>query len=67
MLFIPRGFAHGFYVISEVAEMEYKVDNFYSQKDESGIIWNDPKLKIKWPFKGEPILAEKDKNWPRFS
>jgi len=63
MLFIPRGFAHGFYVMSNVAEVEYKVDNIYSQKDEGGLIWNDPIVKIKWPFKGEPILSEKDKTW----
>jgi dTDP-4-dehydrorhamnose 3,5-epimerase len=67
IIFIPRGFAHGYYVMSDFAEVGYKVDNVYSPKDESGIIWNDPTLKIKWPFKGKPILSEKDKIWPKFN
>lgn len=62
-LFIPRGFAHGFYVLSDTAEIQYKIDNVYSPKDEAGVIWNDPKLGIKWPSK-KPILSEKDKKWP---
>lgn len=66
MLYIPKGFAHGFVVLSEIAEVEYKVDNFYSPEHERGIIWNDPEIGIKWPFE-TPILSQKDLNLPRLS
>lgn len=61
-LWIPEGFAHGFYVISEWAEFTYKCTNFYSPESEQTIIWNDPDIGIKWPIpKGEqPIVSEKD-------
>ena len=62
MLYIPRGFAHGFEVISDVVEVIYSVDNIYSKESESGIIWNDPSIKINWPIKS-PTLSEKDKKW----
>ncbi|MEM3424145.1 MAG: dTDP-4-dehydrorhamnose 3,5-epimerase [Nitrososphaeria archaeon] len=62
MLFIPRGFAHGFQVISNEAEIIYKVDNIYSPESESGIIYNDESIGINWPIKN-PILSEKDKKW----
>ena len=60
-LFIPKGFAHGFVVLSDFAIFSYKVDNYYNYESESGIFWNDPELKIKWPVK-KPILSAKDKN-----
>ncbi len=63
MLYIPRGFAHGFEVLSDEAEVVYSIDNIYSKDSESGIIWNDPHIKINWPIKS-PILSEKDKKWP---
>ncbi len=63
ILYIPKGFVHGFLVLSDIAEVEYKVDNFYSPQHERGIIWNDPELKIEWPIQN-PILSEKDKKFP---
>ena len=63
-LLIPRGFAHGFQVLSDYAEFAYKCDDFYHPEDEGGIIWNDPAIGIEWPDAGEPVLSEKDKNHP---
>lgn len=60
-LMIPRGFAHGFVVVSDYAEFAYKCDEFYHPEDEGGIIWNDPDVNIAWPEVGEIILSEKDK------
>ena len=64
-LMIPRGFAHGFVVVSDYAEFAYKCDELYHPEDEGGIIWNDPDVGIAWPEVGELILSEKDKNFPR--
>jgi dTDP-4-dehydrorhamnose 3,5-epimerase len=58
---IPRGFAHGFVVLSDTATFSYKCDELYHPEDEGGIMWNDPEIGIKWPYKGEPLLSEKDK------
>ncbi|HEC88430.1 MAG TPA: dTDP-4-dehydrorhamnose 3,5-epimerase [Thermoplasmata archaeon] len=63
MLFIPKGFAHGFLVLGSEAEVIYKVDNVYAPDYESGIVWNDPDLKIEWPIKNS-IISEKDKKLP---
>ena len=63
-LMIPRGFAHGFVVLSDYAEFMYKCDDFYHPEDEGGIIWNDPDVAIDWPYKGELTLSEKDKKNP---
>lgn len=60
MFMIPRGFAHGFVVLSDTATFAYKCDEFYHPEDEGGIIWNDPTVGIDWPFGGEPLLSEKD-------
>lgn len=58
---IPEGFAHGFYVLSETAEFLYKATDYYHPEFERSILWNDPDIAIDWDLKGEPILAEKDK------
>ncbi len=61
MLFIPKGFAHGFAVVSETAEFIYKCSDFYAPAEERGIIWNDPDLAIPWPLDGAaPTLSPKD-------
>jgi len=59
-LFVPKGFAHGFQVLSETAIVNYKVDNFYNSKSEKGIIWNDKDLSIDWNLDLKPILSKKD-------
>ncbi len=58
-LFIPEGFAHGFYVLSETAYFIYKCSDFYTSDDEYGILWSDPDIGIEWPGK-EPVLSSKD-------
>ena len=59
-LFIPKGFAHGFQVLSETAIVNYKVDNFYNPKSDSGIIWNDKDLSINWNLDLKPNISLKD-------
>ncbi|MFA6098522.1 MAG: dTDP-4-dehydrorhamnose 3,5-epimerase [Patescibacteria group bacterium] len=59
MLYIPKGFAHAFCTLQAGTEFLYKVDSYYSPKHDSGIIWNDPTLKITWPIQ-EPVLSQKD-------
>jgi dTDP-4-dehydrorhamnose 3,5-epimerase len=60
-LFIPKGFAHGFVVLSQSAIVSYKVDNYYNPQSESGIIWNDPDLNIDWKINKKEIrVSEKD-------
>ena len=67
-LFIPKGFAHGFVVLSETAIFSYKVDNYYNPDSESGILWNDLDLKIDWKInKKEIIVSEKDKSLLTFN
>ena len=64
-LFIPRGFAHGFVVLSESATISYKVDAYYSAKHNEGIAYNDSDISIDWGFsENEIILSEADKNYP---
>ena len=64
MFMIPRGFAHGFVVLSETATFCYKCDELYHPEDEGGIMWNDPEVGIEWPDVGEILLSEKDKKHP---
>ncbi|WP_350608194.1 dTDP-4-dehydrorhamnose 3,5-epimerase [Pseudoalteromonas sp. MER144-MNA-CIBAN-0113] len=61
-LWVPEGFAHGFYVTSEEAEFVYKCTNYYHPESEVSIAWNDKVLDIKWPISGSPLLSEKDSN-----
>ena len=66
-LFIPRGFAHGFLVLSEKAEFCYKVDDFFHPDDEGGIAFDDPTVGVEWPIPEgmDIILSEKDRSWGR--
>jgi dTDP-4-dehydrorhamnose 3,5-epimerase len=62
MLWVPSGFAHGFLVTSEIADVQYKVTDYYSPEHERTIVWDDPDLKIPWPISGiEPLVAERDR------
>lgn len=67
-LFIPRGFAHGFCVLSREAVFAYKCDNYYAPQSERGMAWDDPGLAIRWPFPPEElILSDKDRQRPRLA
>jgi dTDP-4-dehydrorhamnose 3,5-epimerase len=61
--FVPAGFAHGFCVLTERAQVEYKCTSFYNPAGEIGIAWNDPELKIDWPL-GQPLLSARDAALP---
>lgn len=63
MLYVPPGFAHGFVVLSDEAEVLYKCTEEYSPESERGIIWNDPEIGIRWPVQ-YPILSERDRRHP---
>jgi dTDP-4-dehydrorhamnose 3,5-epimerase len=66
--YAPVGFAHGFLVLSESAEFQYKCSDFYSAEDEHGLPWNDPEIAIEWPLEGlEPNLSERDRGWAPLS
>ena len=65
-LFVPKGFAHGFQVLSDEAIVNYKVDEYYNSDSDMGIIWNDEDLLIKWNYDIEPILSKKDLNLGSF-
>jgi dTDP-4-dehydrorhamnose 3,5-epimerase len=60
MLWIPVGFAHGFCVLSDFAEVLYKTTDFYAPENERCIAWNDPEIGIEWPLSGAPLLSPKD-------
>jgi dTDP-4-dehydrorhamnose 3,5-epimerase len=65
MMYVPKGFAHGFYTLTDDSEAFYFVDEFYAPETERGVRWNDPKFAIEWP--GEPVvLSDKDRNWRDF-
>jgi len=65
-MFIPEGFAHGFLVLSETAEILYKCSDLYVPKEERGLLWNDPEIGIQWPLHGRaPVLSDKDLRLPK--
>ncbi len=59
-LWVPPGFAHGFVVVSDYAELLYKTTNYYCPEGDRCILWNDPAIGIEWPLNGDPILSAKD-------
>jgi len=61
-LWVPAGFAHGFLVLSDSADLLYKTTDYYAPEFDRGIVWNDPDLKIQWPLDGEPLLSDKDRH-----
>lgn len=63
MVYIPRGFAHGYCTLTDECEIVYKVDNYYAPAYESGVVWNDETLRIDWPV-AAPILSSKDSHLP---
>ncbi|SFK73865.1 dTDP-4-dehydrorhamnose 3,5-epimerase [Lachnospiraceae bacterium KH1T2] len=70
MFFIPRGFAHGFLVLSDYAEFAYKCDDLYHPGDDGGLRFNDPEIGIEWPTtipESELNINDRDRNWPDFS
>lgn len=66
-LWVPVGFAHGFLVLSESAEVAYKTTDLYDPAGERSIRWNDPDLAIRWPYQGQPLLSGKDADAPLFA
>lgn len=63
-LFVPKGCAHGYLTITPDSNLVYFIDKSYSTQNARGLLWNDPKLKIKWPF--NPVcISDRDKNWPK--
>ena len=66
-MWIPAGFAHGFYVLSECAEVTYKVTDYYAPEWDRSLLWNDPQIGIAWPLAAAPILSSKDINAKKMS
>lgn len=66
MLWIPAGFAHGFSVISEKAQVLYKTTDYYAPEHERTLLWNDPELKIDWELTGDPVVSSKDQRGASF-
>ncbi|MDA1301609.1 MAG: dTDP-4-dehydrorhamnose 3,5-epimerase [Proteobacteria bacterium] len=67
LFWVPPGFAHGFVVLSDTAEFQYKCTEYYAPGDEYGIRWNDPTLAIEWPITADPVLSERDSQLPFFN
>jgi dTDP-4-dehydrorhamnose 3,5-epimerase len=66
MAWVPAGFAHGYLVLSDVAEVLYKATDYYAPEHERSIVWNDPEVGIAWPLTGAPVLSAKDAAGVRF-
>jgi dTDP-4-dehydrorhamnose 3,5-epimerase len=66
MLWVPDGFAHGFLVLSEIAQVLYKATDYYAPEHERTLAWNDPDVGIEWPLDGEPLLKLRDAAAPGF-
>lgn len=62
-IYVPPGYAHGFQVVSETAEIEYKCTDYYDPEGEAGLVWNDPEVGIQWPLP-DPVLSDKDQMLP---
>ena len=62
--YVAPGYAHGFLVLSQIADFEYKCTEYYDPADESGIIWNDPEIGIVWPSDREPLISPRDAKLP---
>ena len=67
MLWVPEGFAHAFYTLSDYAEFEYKCTDYYYPEHMETLMWNDPHIGIEWPFEGDPVLSLKDEEGKSFS
>ena len=65
-LLVPIGFAHGFGVLSDEADVHYKLSSYYDPATEAGIAWDDPDLRVKWPI-ADPLLSERDRSAPRLA
>jgi dTDP-4-dehydrorhamnose 3,5-epimerase len=66
-MWVPEGFAHGFLVLSDVAQFLYKTTDFYAPEHEKSVLWDDPAIGIEWPLDGKPTLASKDEAAARFN
>jgi len=66
MLYIPRGFAHGFQTLVDNTEILYQMSEFYHPESACGVRWNDPAFRIQWPAKGQAILSDRDRSWPDY-
>lgn len=66
-LWVPEGFAHGFLTLSDTAQFQYKVTDYYSPEDERCIVWNDAQINIPWPLDGMPLLSAKDQQGERLA
>ena len=67
MVWVPPGFAHAFYTISDYAELEYKCTDYYHPESMETLMWNDPDLNIEWPFDNDPVLSLKDEEGKSFT